>query len=168
MYCTNLKIKQKKGKKFLYCNLLKQEITYDNCKCCANKEFKIKKCTVNNKNCAFQEEISPRNTKNNKIRQKNYKLAKLERNRTSLFTDDLNTCIVCGSKYQITKHEIFGGRNRRNSMIYKLVIPLCLFCHEKYQENKNFNDKWHKLGQEKFENFYKNLNFEKIFFKIYK
>lgn len=172
MKCKNYKTRTKtiKGKRTIYnyCTVLKQEINYENCRNCAKKEFKIPKSTIFEKNSAFQEKISPRNTKNSRIRQKSYKLAKLERNRTSLFTDDLNKCIVCGSEQQITIHEIFAGRNRKNSMIYKLVIPLCLFCHEKYQENKDFNNKWHKLGQEKFEKVYKDLNFEKIFFRNYK
>ena len=52
MGCINLKVKTKKGKKFLYCSALKKEITFDNCKDCADKEYKKIKCKINHKKFA--------------------------------------------------------------------------------------------------------------------
>lgn len=102
------------------------------------------------------------------MKNKSSKLAKLERDRFSLFTDNLSECFLCPSTYQVTKHEIFRGRNRANSMKYGLILPLCLKCHEKYQEDKEFNDYWHKRGQEEFENHYSDIDFISIFRKNYK
>ncbi len=51
------------------------------------------------------------------------KVLKLERNRKSIFTDDL-----CGSKKD-NLHEIFFVKNRLKSMEYGFVIPLCFNCH---------------------------------------
>lgn len=87
------------------------------------------------------------------MRYKSKKLAKLEKNRFSVFYDDLNTCCECGSTYQITKHEIYEGRNRVNSMIYGFVLPLCLDCHRSLQEDKDFNDKWKTKAQDYFEEY---------------
>lgn len=96
------------------------------------------------------------------MKKKSNKLSKLERNRFSLFHDG-KKCIVCGSIYQLTWHEIFGGKNRINSMKYGLCLRLCLNCHRKYQDNKIFNDYWHKKGQIKFKDVYPDLDFISIF-----
>ena len=87
------------------------------------------------------------------MRKKSVKLARLERNRKSVFYEDLGICCYCGSTYQMTKHEIFEGRNRINSMTYGFVLPLCLTCHRNLQENKEFNDMWQKKAQTYFETY---------------
>ena len=78
------------------------------------------------------------------MKKKSYKLAKLERERYSVFFDDLKTCMNCGSTREMTKHEIFEGSKRINSMKYGFVLPLCLRCHRRLQEDKEFNLKWKK------------------------
>ena len=94
--------------------------------------------------------------------------------RYSILTDDLTTCIECGQKGIINKHEIFGGRNRQNSIKYGLVIPLCQAnCHNQYDmKGIHFDielmNKWHKIGQEAFEKKYKDLDFMSIFRRNYK
>ena len=85
------------------------------------------------------------------MRYKTSKLRNLEKNRFSVFYDDLSCCCHCGGTYQITKHEILEGRNRRNSMIYGFVLPLCLRCHRNLQDNKEFNEHWKKKAQTYFE-----------------
>ena len=141
MSCINLKIKTKKGRRFLYCNLLKKEIIFDNCKDCANKEYKKVKCTINQKKCAKNDFPVK-----GKMIKKNPKIAKLERNRKSIFTNDLTKCILCG-KPKEELHEIFAGRNRLNSMKYNFVLPLCHNCHSINQNNSQFNEFWHKKAQ---------------------
>ena len=84
---------------------------------------------------------------------KSSKLAKLERNRFSIITNNLSYCIVCGKPKQ-DLNEIFGGRNRQNSMKYGLVIPMCRRCHREYTDNVEMQLKWKKLGQEKFNECY--------------
>lgn len=85
------------------------------------------------------------------MKRKSYKLAKLERNRFSVFYDDLGVCMNCGSTREMTKHEIFEGRNRINSMKYGFVLPLCLKCHRELQENTEFNNKWRNKAIDYFE-----------------
>lgn len=87
------------------------------------------------------------------MKKKSSKLRQLEKNRKSVFYDDLSICCYCGSNYQMTKHEIYEGRNRINSMKYGFVLPLCLQCHKNLQENKEFNDKWKKQAQMYFESY---------------
>lgn len=58
------------------------------------------------------------------------KVKKLERNRFSILTDNLDICYLCGRRKQHL-HEVFFGRNRQLSMKYGCVVPLCFSCHEK-------------------------------------
>lgn len=102
-----------------------------------------------------------------KMKQKSNKLANLERNRFSLFTDDLTKCYFCPNKKD-HMHEIYSGCRRQPSMKYGLCLPICESCHSKYQNNKVFNDLWHKKGQIAFETTYPDLNFIDIFGKNYK
>lgn len=87
------------------------------------------------------------------MKKKSNKLKQLEKNRYSVFYEDLSTCMYCGSSYEMTKHEIFEGRNRQNSMIYGFVLPLCRKCHQDLQENNEFSDKWQKKAQKYFEEY---------------
>jgi len=146
MTCKHLTIRTKKGIKYYYCRLHKNEVSL---KCnynCNDKEYKAYKT------------LSKRSNKQNKK----------EKQRFSIICPDTSKCVVCGSNWLITTHEIFVISNRTNSMLYGLTIPLCLECHSKYQNNKSFNDKWHIVGQTAFEKYYPNLEFVKIFYKNYK
>lgn len=87
------------------------------------------------------------------MKYKTNKLAKLERNRFSILTCDLTTCIECGRPKQ-DLNEIYPGRNRQNSMKYGLVIPMCRRCHTEYTNNREMQLKWMKIGQKAFEELY--------------
>jgi hypothetical protein len=88
------------------------------------------------------------------MKQKSSKLAKLERSRFSIFTDDLDTCMFCGLS-ATDLNEIFRGRNRRNSMKWGAVIPLCRNCHNKITDNIELETKWKIKGQKQVMDFYK-------------
>jgi len=150
MKCINFKVKTKKKTKYFYCNQKKENIQLNDCSTCTYKQYKQPK------------------KKMATLKNKSNRLAKLERNRFSLFTNDFSKCYLCSSTYKITKHEIFCGKNRSNSMKYGLVLPLCLSCHEKYQEDKSFNETWHIKGREAFEENYPDLDFLSIFRRNYK
>lgn len=86
---NNLKCLKQGFNKYI-CKHTNQEIKLSDCKGCLYKEYKESKVK--------------------QIRQRTSKQAKLERERFSLFTDDLEHCIICG-KSPVNKHEIFEGRN---------------------------------------------------------
>lgn len=71
----------------------------------------------------------------NKIKKKSSKLAKLERNRYSIITYNLDICYICQKHRKEHLDEVFGGRNRQTSMKYGLVIPICFKCHRKLTDN---------------------------------
>lgn len=101
-----------------------------------------------------------------KIKQKSKKLAKLERNRFSIITKDLEHCYLCKSKKE-DLHELLGGRNRKLSMKFGLVIPLCRKCHNLIENDETLKDKLHKVAQKEFKKHYKSENFVQIFGKNY-
>lgn len=183
---NNLKCLKQGFNKYV-CKHTNQVIELSKCKNCPYKEYKEQKCTKSLKNSAKQEKKTlkiaktvQKTSKNSrklqssaKMKQKSSKLAKLERERFSLFTDDLEHCIICG-KSPVNKHEIFGGSaNRKKSMEYGLVIPLCT-CEHHDQVNcrgihfdKKLRDEWHIKGQAMFTKTYPNLNFKDIFGRNY-
>lgn len=69
------------------------------------------------------------------IKKKSNKLAKLERNRFSIITYNLDICYICKKHRRDHLDEVFGGRNRQTSMKYGLVIPICFKCHRKLTDN---------------------------------
>lgn len=88
------------------------------------------------------------------MKKKSLKLAKLEKSRWSLFTDDLETCIECGMT-ATDMNEIFRGRNRQNSMKWGLCIPMCRRCHSHLTDNIELETKWKIKGQKKAMEYYK-------------
>lgn len=141
--CMNLKFKLDRT---LECKLTGKSITWQQCKNCKLRELKLT-------------DIKP-------IKKRTYKLAKAEKNRFSIFTDDLEHCIIC-KKNKDNLHEVFFGRNRQLSIKYGLVIPLCIEHHLKMHKNSVLQDIWHKKGQILFNNTYPDLDFIKIFKKNY-
>lgn len=113
-----------------------------------------------------------RKADSSRIKQKSSKLAKLERNRFSIITKDLEHCYICTKKgmKNISKddlHELLEGKNRQVSMKYGLVIPICRKCHSLVTNDKTLQDKLHKVAQKEFKKHYKTENFIQIFGQSY-
>ena len=70
------------------------------------------------------------------MKYKTNKLNKLEKNRYSIIVNDMSRCCICGRPHPDI-NEVFGGRNRLNSIKYGLCIPLCRNCHIKYHNNRD-------------------------------
>lgn len=147
---TRTKTSNKKRTVYNYCTLLRKEVPFSCYQECDKKEYKQYKQLQPKKEC--------------KMKNKSSKLAKLERNRFSVFTTNLDKCYLCPNKKDHL-HEIFAGRNRQNSMKYGFVLPICWKCHEKYQNNAIFNNKWHNKAQQYFE---KNLGNRQEFIEIFR
>lgn len=160
-YCKHLK--KRKGKPF--CKILNKEITLSECSAVNSaehcREYKTKKeknlvYGINwNKNGKVSNNHQIRKSPvykglspviGRKIKNKSNKLSKLERNRYSVFTDDLTTCYICG-KPKEHLHEIFFGSNRLNSIKYGFVLPVCHECHRKCHSDSHIQEELHKRGQ---------------------
>ena len=172
-YCINLKKRKNKP----YCKLRNEEIQFSLCRECNNKEYKKstsdKKSLVtsgqqksnNNQMRKHSQTLAKKQQKPAKMQNKSNKLASLERNRYSVFSEDTEKCYLCGSTYKLTWHEIYSGKNRQNSMKNGLCLRLCLNCHSKEQEDSQFNDYWHKQGQLYWE---ENIGSRKEFIKVFR
>ena len=101
--------------------------------------------------------------KSSQIKKKSKKLAKLENNRFSIITNNLDKCYICKKAKKEDLHEVFGGRNRQTSMKYGLVIPVCRKCHQ----DKTILKWLKKFVQLKFEETHTREEFIKIFGKSY-
>lgn len=129
----------------LYCKMLNNKITFKECSKCEYKEYNaVKKQTV----------------------KKNKTIAKLERDRFSILTNDLTTCIICGNKKEHL-HEVYPGRNRSNSMKYGCVLPLCSNCHLEIHNNSVLSNHYKVLAQQAFIKVYPYLDFVEIFKRNY-
>ena len=147
--CIYHRTRSHKKQYYGYCTKKKKEVPLF-CKC-DEIEYKLKK----------------------EIKKRTYKQTKSENNRTSLFTDDLEHCIICG-KLNVNLHEIFFGSNHRKlSIKYGLVIPLCTDEHHNQIKckgihfDKKLQTEWHKKGQTKFNEVYPDLDFVSIFHRNY-
>lgn len=111
--CKYLAIRTKNYEKYFYCRLNKKIINYTT---------ECIKCVKN----------EPR--KNKGINIKTSKQIKLEKSRYSILTDDLEHCYIC--RFQGKKvlrddlHEVYGGANRKRSILNGLVVPLCRKHHQ--------------------------------------
>ena len=142
--CLHLK---QKLNRTLYCKKLKKEIKISECSNCKYKEYSIK-------------------SNSTKLKTRSKKQARLERNRFSILTNDLDHCVMCRAKKEHL-HEIFFGRNRANSIKYGLVIPLCSLHHIEIHKNKEWQDYWHIVAQKRFMEYYhKSINEFIEIFKI--
>ena len=178
-YCIHLKKRKNKP----YCNLLNKEIRFSLCRECDNKEYKksdikiSKKSTLKEKSPVKSGQINKnaqsltkKPVKNTKMHNKSKKLTKLERNRASVFTDDLEHCYLCG-KPREHLHEIIYGKNRINSIKHNFVIPLCANHHtgkDGIHFNKDLDLYYKRLCQIYFENNIGNrIEFIKTFGRSY-
>lgn len=141
MNCKYLKIKLNRK---LECKLQKQIISIDQCKDCILKEYNKSYNTLNNRSKT---------------------LNRLERQRTSVIVSNDKKCSICGSFYShLDKDEIFGGRNRQNSMKYGFILYLCRDCHIKKTNDEKLALKFKKEAQKYFE---KNIGSREEFIKIF-
>jgi len=59
--------------------------------------------------------------------------------RFSIITNDLTRCIVCGRPKEALHEVFFGTANRKKSIQYGLVIPLCNYHHNMSDVGIHFN-----------------------------
>ena len=89
----------------------------------------------------------------------------------SILTDNLEQCMMCGSRTWIEEHHVFGGADRKKSTKYKLLAPLCHYCHNEPPHGVHHNAKnrlkLEQAGQRAFNSHYPELDFMKIFGRNY-
>lgn len=152
MNCIYKRKRSKNYKTYFYCTYYKKEIELNDCKNCESKTYKERKLIKVNK----------------PIKQRTSKQAKIEKDRFSILTNDLNHCYIC-RKPKEDLHEIFIGSKRLISIKYGLVLPLCRLHHSEMHNNSEMHLKWLKKGQLVFMKHYNKTadEFRAIFGKNY-
>ena len=97
---------------------------------------------------------------------KTSKLRKLEKNRFSILTDNLDQCFIC-QKSPVDIHEIYGGAKRRTSMKNGFCIPLCRQHHYFATNFKWLSDIYKIKCQRKFEETHSRKEFIEIIGRNY-
>lgn len=89
------------------------------------------------------------------MKYKTSKLRKLEANRYSIMTNNLDKCYLCfgvdNCDCNIDIHEIYGGANRQISMQNGFCIPLCRYHHSLITRDNASSLILKKQCQKKFE-----------------
>lgn len=80
------------------------------------------------------------------MKYKTSKLKKLERERYSILTNDLEHCFIC-KRMASDMHEIYSAGNRRISMQNGYCVPLCRTCHQEITINNTMNLQLKQLCQ---------------------
>ena len=167
MNCIYLKIKLNHK---LECKKIHKIIIHKDCANCVYKEYKMHNKSTNTVQKPVKSGLSAEKLQSSekvtKKWQKSSKLRKLERNRTSLFTNDLKHCYIC-NRPKDHLHEVIFGKNRINSMKYRLVIPVCNKCHRMIHNDSKIQLEHKKRGQVLFNKTYPDLNFIDIFHENY-
>lgn len=115
--CKNLKIRQRKYIKFLWCNSLNRIINQDECKNCLKRNL----------------------VRNNGIKKVGDKRVKVKKEiYQKVYQRDNGVCRLCG-KANIELHHI-RYRSERKDLINdeKNCIMLCTECHQKVHSNKHY------------------------------
>ena len=94
------------------------------------------------------------------------KITRLERNRFSILTNDMDHCYVCGA-YKQDIHEIYEGSKRIASMKNGCCLPVCRKCHQRFHNDRDFAIVYKKLFQKEFEKEHTRDEFISIFYKNY-
>lgn len=138
MNCKNLKIRTKKGVKYIYCTLLKKEITFDICNHCENKEYKKKKCTIKPKTlCKSSTKTTIKSKKMYKIKGHKHKLTKATEIPMSVkkvvWERDNHGCIYCHKEVPVEcANSHFIKRSQLGLGIPQNIVCACPTCHDKY------------------------------------
>ena len=142
--CKNLRHRNKKGKIYGYCVLLKKEVPIF-CKC---DDIKYKE----------QKEL----------KKSTYKRSKKEKERFSVIYQDLTKCAECNSKIgHIDKNEVYEGSNRSISIEYGFVVPLCHTCHKRFHNDREFALKYKKMFQRAYEQEHSHDEFMELIHRNY-
>lgn len=154
MYCINLKIRSKKGKKYIYCKFNKKEIKFEMCKDCENKEYKS---------------VKRRNNTRRNDRAKATDIS--EEVKKAVFLRDGGKCVVCGNSYNVMPNAHYISRKNGGLGIEQNIVTLCTEltenkCHRKY----DFGTKEERVEiEQKIENYlkskYENWNKDSLVYK---
>jgi hypothetical protein len=89
----------------------------------------------------------------------------------SIITEDMHTCMICGTTRNIERHHVcFGTADRKISDKYGLIVPLCSDCHRgrnSVHQCRAVDLKMKQLAQRTFEGKYSREKWMELFRRNY-
>lgn len=145
--CKYLRIRHKKGIVYKYCVIKKIQCPLNDnmCYSCNDKEYK---------------EYKP-------MKKETSKQKKLEENRYSILTNNLNKCYVCKIRKKDDIHEIYAGAKKQTSMKNGFCIPICRRCHNEIQNDEEKMLVYKKRCQQEYEKTHTREEFIKLIKRNY-
>ena len=120
MDCVNLKIRTKKYRKYLYCLMSKEQITYSNCTDCEFKHYKKMKKIKGKKHERTKKTDITRSVK------------------TKVWERDKHKCIFCGKEVEVFyANAHFIPRSAGGLGVAKNIITACPKCHNEQDNGLN-------------------------------
>lgn len=146
MICKYFRKRQRDRISYFYCSIQDKEVTWGCYKNCKLKQYNAYK----------------------PIRKKSTKLIKEEKARFSILTNDMEHCYWCKAycgkdNLKDDLHEIYPGRNRRRSIKYGFVVPLC----REHHNNESVKEVLKKVCQFEYEQTHTREEFLQIIDKNY-
>ena len=152
MNCKNMKIKTKKGKKYLFCRTKNSEISFYDCNGCEYKEYKMHNNCKNNvdkkKKCTVKPKTLCKNgfpVKRKPIKGHKHKLTKATdismKVKKEVWERDNHKCIYCHCEVPLTcANSHFIKRSQLGLGIPQNIVSACPICHDKYDFGINVQD----------------------------
>lgn len=146
-------LKKRKGKPF--CKHCNKEITFDKCKNCKHKEYKIKK----------KYKIKNRVSKQSKALDISQKVKKI------VFERDNGCCVICGNSYNVMPNSHYIPRSKGGLGIEQNIFTACTNltdnkCHLCWEQNK-CTKKEIKRVKDNFKKHYPNWNEKDLIYRKY-
>lgn len=125
--CVNLKIRTKKGVKYFYCSRRKAVVSFEECKCCLNKEYK------KTSKIAVKTRIKPISKKRVFVSKKTYSIVleeckDFEGNYRCMYCNCINALQLHHIRYRSERKDLIDEPNN--------CIMLCESCHKLVHSNK--------------------------------
>lgn len=132
MKCKNQLVRTKQGRKYLYCKLLKKEITFDNCRDCANKEYK------DHSTLKAKTNISEKKYKKHKLTKATEIPLKVKK---EVWERDNHKCIYCSKEVPLScANSHYIKRSQLGLGIPQNIVCACPICHDRYDFGINVQD----------------------------
>ena len=145
--CKYLRIRQKKGVVYKYC---------------VNKKIQ---CPLNDNMCYYCNDKVYKEYK--MMKKKTSKQRKLEEQRHSILTNNLNKCYICKIRKKDDIHEIYAGAKKQMSMKNGFCVPICRKCHSEMQNNEEKMLIYKKKCQQEYEKTHTREEFIKLIGRNY-
>lgn len=156
MRCKYLTIRTKNKTKYCYCRLQKEEISFSDCNCCKNREYK------DYKKLQATKIINEYKFKKHKLTKHTEISPKVKR---TVWERDNHKCIFCNKEVSIEyANSHYIKRSQLGLGIEENIMTNCYECHKKFDDT-SLRKIMLPIAKKYFETKYKNWNEKNLVYK---